>query len=176
MYLIDIDIPFTKPFVSEKIYWKIFHNSIISDYRRWRAFHHSSVVLDDRYRCLDLPPYYCLSVREQRRSKTTLLSTTNTTSSPFFIHAARPSSPAENRRKRRSLSLLRPRKLGVDGLNNKVITIYECSMQSSSLQRFRAACLWVVQVLTPLIIPYRICYWANNRSAAIRIDTYRGAQ
>ena len=30
-------------------------------------------------------------------------------------------------------------------------------------------------LLVPWIIPYRIGYWANNRSAILRIDTYRGA-
>ena len=87
--------------------------------------------------------------------------------SPFIIHAARLSSPAENLRVRRCLSLLCPKKLKVDGLNNKVmITIYVFSMRSSSLQCFSATCLCPVQFLViPLIIPYRIGYWANNRSA-----------
>ena len=42
---------------------------------------------------------------------------------------------------------------------------------------FRAICLCAAQfVLTPWVIPYRIGDWANNRSAFMRIDTYRGAQ
>ena len=112
----------------------------------------------DRYRNVDLSPFYCFSV-EQRRSKTARLGTINSSSSPFIIHAARPSSPAENPRKRRCLSALCPKKLKVDGLNNKVVN-YLCvfdAMRSSSLQCLRD-------------------YWANNRSATMRIDTYRGAQ
>ena len=175
---IGIDIPLIKPIVSENRYRQTFHNSIVcvSDDRYRQTFHHHSIVSDDRYRYVDLSPFYCFCVGEQRRSKTAGLGTINS-SSPFIIHAARPSSPAENPRRRRCLSLISPKKLKVDGLNNKVITNYVCSMRSSSLQCFRATCLCAVQfLLIPWIIPYRIGYWANNRSAIMRIDTYRGAQ
>ena len=131
---------------------------IVSDDRYRQTFHHS-IVSDDRHLYVDLSPFHCFSVGEQRRSKTARLGTINS-SSPFIIHAARPSSPAENPRIRRCLSLLCPKKLKVDGLNNKVV-------RSSSLQCFRATCLCAVQfLLTPWIIPHRTgYYWANNRSA-----------
>ena len=75
------------------------------------------------------------------RSKAAGLGTINS-SSPFIIHAAYPSTPAENPRKRRCLCVLCLKKTKVDGLNNKVvITTYVCSMRSSSLQCFRATCL-----------------------------------
>ena len=41
----------------------------------------------------------------------------------FTIHTARPSSPAENPRKRPCLSVLCPKKLKVDCLNNKVVIL-----------------------------------------------------
>ena len=139
---IGIDRPFTTLLVSDDRYRQTFHHSIVSD---------------DKYRYVDLSPFYCFSVGEQWRSKTARLGTINS-SSPF-IHAARPSCPAENPRIRRCLSLLCPKKLKVDGLINKVV-------RSSSLQCFRATCLCAVQfLLMPWIIPYRIGYWANNRSA-----------
>ena len=158
----------TKPTVSNDRYRYTFHNSIVSDDRYRQTFHHS-IVSDDRYRYVDLSPFYCYNVEEQRHSKTARLGTINS-SSPFIIHAARSSSPAENPRIRRCLSLLCPKNLKGDGLINKVV-------RSSSLQCFRATCLCAVQfLLIPWIIPYRIGYWANNRSAILRIDTYRGAQ
>ena len=103
-------------------------------------------------------------VGEQRRLKTARLGAINS-SSPFIIYAARHSSPEENPRIRGCLSWLCPKKLKVDGINNKVV-------RSSSLQCFRATCLYAVQFLfLPWIIPYRIGCWANNRSAIMRIDT-----
>ena len=112
-------------------------------------------------------------VGEQRRLKTARLGAINS-SSPFIIYAARPSSPAENPRIRRCLSLLCPKKLEVDGLNKVVTTLYVCSMRSSSLQCLRATCLCAVQfLLMPWIIPYRIGYWANNRPAIMRIPIAR---
>ena len=98
------------------------------------------IVLDNRHRYVDLSPFYCFSVGEQMRSKAAGLGTINS-SSPFIIHAARPSSPVENPRKRRCLFVSYLKKLKVDGLNNKVITTYVCSMRSSSLQCFTATCL-----------------------------------
>ena len=154
---IGIDRPLTKPIVSESRYRQTFHNSIVSD-DRYRQTFHLSIVSDHRYRYVDLSPFYCFSVGEQRRSKTARLGTTNSSSS-FIIHAAPPSSPAENPRIRCCLSLLCPTKLKVDGLNNKVITIHVCSMRSSSLQYFRATCLCAVQLLLiPWITPYRTGY------------------
>ena len=50
-------------------------------------------------------------LESKRRWKTARLDTIDY-SSPFFIHAAHPSSPAENPRKRRCVSLLCPKKLG----------------------------------------------------------------
>ena len=91
---IGIDIPFYKPAVSDDRYQQTFHHSIVSD---------------DRYRYVDLSPFYCCSVGEQRRSKTDRLGTINS-SSPLIIHAARPSSPAENPRIRGCLSFLWPRR------------------------------------------------------------------
>ena len=172
---IGIDRPFTKPIVSENKYRWTFHNSIVSDDRYRQTFHHS-IVSDERYRYVDLSPFYCFRVGEQKRSKTARLGTINS-SSPFIIHAAHPCSPLENPRIRRCLTLPCPKKLKVYGLNEVVITFYVCSMRNSSLQCFRATCLCAVQfLLIPWIIPYRIGYWANNRSAILRIDTYRGAQ
>ena len=137
-----IDEHFTKPVVSEKRYRWTFHNSIVSDHS-YRQTCHRSIVSDDRYRYVDLSPVYWFSVGEQWRSKTTRLSTINS-SYPLNINAARPSSPANNPRIRRCLSLLCPKKLKVDGLNNKVV-------RSSSLQSFRATCLCAVQLWNRLL-------------------------
>ena len=140
----------------------------MSDERYRQTFHHS-IVSDDRYRYVDLSPFYWFNVGEQWRSKTARLGAINS-SSPFIIPAARLSNPAENPRIRRCLSLLCPEKLKVDSLNNKVV-------RSSSLQCVRATCLCAVQLLlTPWIIPYRLGHLANNRLAILRIDTFGGAQ
>ena len=105
-------------------------------------------ISDDRYRYVDLSPFYCFSVGEQRRSKKTRLGTINP-KSPFLIHAARPSSPAENPRILHCLSLLCP-ELKADGLNHKVITICVCSMRSSSLQCLeRPVCVPLSSFLYP---------------------------
>ena len=106
---IGIDTPLTKHIVAGNRYRQTFHHLIGSD---------------DRYRYVDLSPFYCFSVGEQRRSKKTRLGATNS-NCPFLIHAARPSSPAGNPRILCCLSLLCP-ELKVDGLNNKVVITILC--------------------------------------------------
>ena len=142
-----------------------------------RPFAILSIVSDERYRHVDLSPIYCFSVGEQRRSKTAHIGTINF-SLPFIIHGAHPSSPAENPRIRHCLSLLCPKKLKVDGLNKVVTTIYVCSMRSSNLQCLeRPVCVPITSFLYPGQYPIKhlVDVRANNRSAVIRIDYYRGA-
>ena len=84
----------TKPIVSNGRYRYASLKPIVWDDRYQKTYHYSMFAYD-RYRYVDLSPFYCFSVAEQRRSNTARLSTMNS-NSPFFIHAARPSSPSED--------------------------------------------------------------------------------
>ena len=71
---IGIDTPLTKHIVAGNRYRQTFQHLIGSD---------------DRYRYVDLSPFYCFSVGAQRRSEKTRLGTINS-NSPFLMHGARP--------------------------------------------------------------------------------------
>ena len=153
---IGIDRPFTEPIVSE-VWMDLSHLHIVPDDRYRQSFPHS-IVSDERYRYVDFSPFYCLSVGEQWRSKTARLSTINS-SSPFIIHTP----PAQRRIP--EYGAVCPC-CALRSLRWMVSTTRWCEAQACSLLE------------RPVCVPfsYGIGYWANNRSAIRRIDTYRAAQ